>query len=100
MRVVIDRVPNWVSEIQMYRKYIVKEEAKDKPAGGQKDHLMDAMRYLVMANPEYVPPPDPMLFMPDDRVMHAFKTHHQRQGQQPQTPFTVHCGAGSIAGAA
>lgn len=100
LRVVVPRVPNWVSEIQMYKKYLVRDEAKDKPAGGQKDHLMDATRYLIMANPEYVPVPDLMKFMPDDPVMLAFKTHHQRQGQKPQTPLTVHCGVGAIAGAA
>ena len=101
LRVIGECVPNVLSEMQIYKKNFAKEEASDKPAQGQRDHAMDAMRYGVMHTLPYIPVPDPMLFMPDDPVMHWFKNEHQRgRGAQPHKTTTFHCGAGSVVGAA
>ncbi|MCH2125930.1 MAG: hypothetical protein MK165_14145 [Pirellulaceae bacterium] len=57
LQVMLDRVPNWVSEIKAYRKHILKDSVEDRPASGQKDHAMDAMRYGALGDFTYVPPP-------------------------------------------
>ena len=58
LRVIKHQCPNFVTEIQLYRKQLVKDEASDKPASGQKDHLMDDARYAALDGCAYVAVPD------------------------------------------
>ena len=97
LRVIGEHCPNLLAEIQMYRKSFQKEEARDKPMAGQKDHACDAMRYGIMGNLEYLPVPNAQLYMADDPVMSWFKREHKQQAPQRQTTFT--CGSGAVSAA-
>lgn len=57
-RVIKHKCPEFLNEIQLYRKLLVKTEASDKPAGGQKDHQMDCGRYAALDGCPYVAVPD------------------------------------------
>lgn len=48
--------PNLIRQLESYRKHVVQDEAKDKPAPNQKDDLCDCLRYLAAYEPRWVPP--------------------------------------------
>lgn len=56
LRVVAETTPKLQEEFQLYKKHVAGDETQDKPAEGQRDHLMDCLRYLAVINPEYVKP--------------------------------------------
>lgn len=55
IRIVMHQCPNLIREFMRYKKRVVRDEVRDEPI--QKDnHLMDALRYLVARQPQYVRP--------------------------------------------
>lgn len=101
LRIVGHKLPNFLMEIERYEKYFEKDEARDKPATGQRDHLMDCLRYLAMRGCEYVPPPDAATFLPPDPVYLGFQRLKKSRSVFPgdaepasKAP-TWHCGIGS-----
>lgn len=94
LRVIGHKTLNLLNELQLYQKHFVKDEAQDKPAGGQRDHLCDTLRYLAMHGCAYKLPPDARFFTPPDPVFLAFQSH-QNQGKQPTNGSAV-CGAGAL----
>ncbi len=55
LRVAHKMTPHFLDEVRGYRKAITQDEAKDKPADGQKDHMMDVLRYAAAHGLPYVP---------------------------------------------
>lgn len=95
LRVAQRAVPNWVDEIERYRKQVTKEETKDKPADGQRDHLMDTTRYAAMHGCEYIEPVDRTKFLDPGGAYRVFQSW-QEDRQPAEGPPTFHCGAGSL----
>lgn len=95
----VPTTPNFQQEIQMYRKTVTKEETQEKPAGGQRDHLMDDLRYAAIHGCEYVPPADLSLVAPPSAVYTAFQEQWQKTASAPHDN-SIHCGAGSLTPAA
>jgi hypothetical protein len=85
-RVVKHQCPNFVGEIQLYRKLLVKDEASDKPAGGQKDHLMDDARYAALDGCEYVAVPDDGLSGLDPGAHYRGWLAYSQNPLHPQQP--------------
>lgn len=54
LKVVVPSTPNWHSELRLYKKAVTRDDVKDEPASGQRDHLMDTTRYAAMANFRFV----------------------------------------------
>lgn len=55
IRIVMHNCPNLIREFMRYKKRVVRDEVREEPV--QKDnHLMDALRYLVARDPDYVRP--------------------------------------------
>lgn len=94
----IPTTPNFQQEIQMYRKTVTKEETQEKPAGGQRDHLMDDLRYASMNGCEYVPPAD-ISTVAHSPVYEAFQNQWKSAAKAP-TDNSFHCGVGSLSPAA
>jgi hypothetical protein len=95
LRVVTSAVPNFCQEITIYRKAVTREETQEKPAGGQRDHLMDDLRYAAMHGCEYFEPPDLSAVLPESGVYRAFREWRQTPEPPAEQP-TFHCGAGSL----
>lgn len=96
LRVLWDRTPNLQTEFKLYRKAVVKEEVQDKPADGQRDHLMDALRYLAAGDLTYQPIPAGMAFMGQDATWQQFqKWKQQFAGSGQPADSSSHFGAGS-----
>jgi hypothetical protein len=70
---------------------VANDEAQDKPAEGQRDHLMDCLRYLAVVNPEYVKPePGKLTQSP------AYAAFQEWQKGEKQGGDEIFMGAGSI----
>jgi len=54
LRIVLGACPNLVREFQLYRKKSTQNEVADEPASGQRDHLMDCLRYAAVYDPKFV----------------------------------------------
>lgn len=61
LRVMKDRCPNLVRQIESYRKKVSLNVVQDDPAPNQRDDLVDALRYLVAFGPEYHKPAKELL---------------------------------------
>jgi hypothetical protein len=103
LRVIGHKLPNFIMEVEAYQKHFEKEEARDKPATGQRDHLMDDLRYAAMHGCPYVPPPDATNFLPPDPVYLAFQRQkgvsgiagHTEPLSSSESGFaSIHCGIG------
>jgi hypothetical protein len=63
LRVLKDKLPNFEWEIKRYHRKKMQGVITDMPNQRKNNHLMDGLRYLAMANPQYVaqkghkPPP-------------------------------------------
>jgi hypothetical protein len=96
LRVVWANTPNLQTEFKLYRKAVVKEEVQDKPADGQKDHAMDALRYLSASDLGYAPIPQGMTFMDQDRTWQQFqKWRNQFAGDGKPADDSCYLGAGT-----
>ena len=82
-------VPDWVTEIKTYRKNVRQKESEERPAGGQRDHLMDATRYMALAEFKYIPPP-PIEQAPNS-VYAAFNSMWLGGKKKPQQNV-INCG--------
>jgi hypothetical protein len=93
LKVIEQHVPDWVREIKTYRKHVGRSEADERPATGQRDHLMDTTRYMAMAQFKYIPPPPPS--QAPNSVFASF--HTMWKGGQPKDKqgMSVTCGPAS-----
>lgn len=94
LRMVLANTSHAQREFVEYRKKFVRDEAQDKPADGQRDHLMDTIRYAAMHGLPYVPVKPGHVNATVDPTMQAFKDLMQR-GQSVE-PGTFHMGAGAV----
>lgn len=96
LRVVWPNTPNLQTEFKLYRKHIVKDEVQDKPADGQKDHAMDALRYLCSSDLEYKPVPAGVLYNSQDATWRKFQEwKRQFEGGVEAADSSCHFGAGT-----
>lgn len=93
LRVVHKMCPKFLDEIRGYRKAITQDEAKDKPADGQKDHLMDVLRYAAAHGLPYVPVTVKFQDPEPGSTYERFKSFWQRSA--PQTA-SASFGAGAL----
>lgn len=99
LRVVQHKCKKFLDEIQLYKKHFEKDEARDRPASGQKDHAMDALRYGAMHGLPYVPPPAVIDFYPSP-ALQAFHEFYAPISVAPAPKSSIHCGAGAAPNAA
>lgn len=93
LRVVKHQCPEFLREIQLYRKHLTKDNAEDRPATGQDDHAMDCARYGAMDGCDYVAVRDDGLSGVDPgphyRAWQAYSTE-----LNPQQPAIQSCSFG------
>jgi hypothetical protein len=93
LKVVVQAVPNWHSELKLYKKAVTRDNVKDEPASGQRDHLMDTTRYAAMAefrHIRYDPSSQP------DSPHYSVLARLFGKRSSPKGTGAVYMGAGSI----
>jgi hypothetical protein len=93
-RIVQANCPNWIRECQMYRKHIQKNEAQDKPAAGQRDHLMDMTRYAAQHGLQWVAPEVPVATA-GNQYEHFRNLWKKDSGEGEPASFTIGVGTKS-----
>jgi len=93
LRTVKRNLPNFHDEIGGYSKKIEKDEAQELPAKGQRDHLMDDLRYAAAHGCPYVEPPSTLMLQPPGPAFEAFKRIWQRESPDLASA-TFYCGPG------
>jgi len=102
LRLVTERVPQLIRQLENYKKSLQQNEISDKPALGQKDDLVDALRYWVASKPVYAIPPRNSKTLGS----HAYQAFQEIQGRREEESrdnnyhSSLHLGPGTRAASA
>lgn len=89
LRIVKHMLPEFVREIQLYRKHLTKDNADDKPAAGQDDHFMDTGRYAAMDGCKFIAIADDGLAGVDPGP--SYRSWQEFNSRRPQAPQSQSC---------